>query len=161
MLETKIITALVSVISFLIANKIHYGYNRGLRLMSNTVFDVTGGIFAMAFVGLMFYNGFTLYTIPRVLLFLSICAYIRNKKKKRFCTPSWKLFHATAIVYSTLGLAGFILDTIGCRSIAELSLNTIVMAGVAWMAGSLFLISIVNVFFSEYPGRYRRSHYYY
>lgn len=161
MLEAKIITALVSIISFFIANKLHYGYNRGLRLMSNTVFDVIGWIFGIAFVAVMFYSGPTLYTAPRSLLFISSCVYIRNKKKKKFCTPSWKLFHVTAIAYSTLGLAGFILDTIGATSIAELSMKTITISGIALLIGSLFLIFIVHVFFSEYPGRYRRSHYYY
>ena len=161
MLEAKIITATISVVSFFIANRIHYGYNKGLWLMSNLAVDVIGGISGIAFIGFMFYGNITLYTVPRVLLFLSICVYIRNKKKKKFCTPSWKLFHATAIAYSTLGLAGFVLDTIGVTSIAELSVDTIATSGVACAIGSLSLIIVVNVIFSVYPSRYRRSHYYY
>lgn len=163
MLEAKSITAIVSVTAFFIANRLHYGYNGGIQTLSNTMLDVIGVISGIAFEVLMLCNEITLQTVPRSLLFISICVYIRYKKKKRFCTPAWKIFHVTAIAYCILGVAGTILDTIGIgiMSLAQLDVQELVTLVAVYLIIVAILLPCTHIFFMVYPSRFKRQSYYY
>lgn len=161
MLEAKIIMAIISASAFFIANKIHYGFNGGLRTLSNTIFDGIGIASGIAFLGLMLCNQITLHTVPRSLLFISICIYIRYKKKKKFCTPAWKIFHITAITYCVLGVAGTILDVIGITLLSQLDKQQVASLVALYIILVGILLPSTHIFFTVYPGRFKKSSYYY
>lgn len=160
MLIATMITAITSVLFFFVANRIHYSYNKDLRTMSNTLFDIGGIILGIAFIALMFYNGVTFYTIPNILLFISVCTYIRYKKRKKFCTPAWKCMHITALSYSTLGVFGMAINIIEIDKSA-FKVDDILRVIIIGIILVFILTPLTHTFFSVYPGRYKKAKYYY
>lgn len=161
MLEIKISTAIIAIIAFLIANKLGLRRNKRLKKFFSTMFDLVGLISGIAFVAIMLYSKITLYTIPRTLLFISICMYIRYKKRKKFCTPAWKIMHMTALSYCTLGLAGAVFAGVEMTALPSYKVEDITMIIVMYVVLMIILIPITHVFFTAYPSRYKKANYYY
>lgn len=160
MFTTKTIICIVALIAFFVANKIHFGYNRGLNTGLNTVFDIAGIVAGVRFIWLMSQN-ITLYTIPGVLLFISVCLYIRYKKKKKFCTPCWRVMKVTAFSYSTLGVAGLAMDVLELGNYQQYNFFELLLIGIVVAGVSIALVIISNIFFSYFPTRLSKAKYYY
>ncbi|MCI8620733.1 MAG: hypothetical protein HFJ50_02725 [Clostridia bacterium] len=161
MLAVMYAICLASIVSFFIANKLHYSYANGIRTLSASLFDAVGVILGIGFSMLMFYNETNFYTVPRIMAFVSVCVYVRCKKRKRFCTPFWKMMRNTAFVYSTLGMVGKTLEIVQLMSDSGYGTVIKIITIVCCIVVSGLLVSLTGAFFECLLNRRRRLSYYY
>lgn len=160
MFTNKTVICIIALVAFFVANKIHLVYNRGLNTVGNTVFDIIGIGAGACFVWQMFQE-WSLFTIPRVLLFISMSLYIRWKKRKKFCTPCWRVMKVTAFAYSTLGVAGLAINLLELQNWEKYNILQLILIGMGIVVISAGLVFISNIFFEYCPTRLKKAKYYY
>lgn len=109
----------------------------------------------------MFWQYSDFYTVPRILLLVTICSYVKNKKRKRFCTPFWRKLHVTLLSYIILGGTGFAMYIVKMSTRGSYRNEHIAVIFAMVIPIMLILIIITEIIFGHLLTRRRVSSYYY
>lgn len=141
MLVAKIIICILTFIAFFVARMGYKGkYKR--TLVSNIVGGIAGilGItFCVLFCVLLISTNWNLFTIPKMLLFVSVCLYIVFKEKWVDCDPFWIGIVITIISFVVTGI--MYLNNIEKCQVPDVSITnrTVICAkDTSSFAGSMF-----------------------
>lgn len=102
MLVAKIIICILTFITFFVARMI-YENNYGATRNSNIVAGIAG-VLGITFCVLLIITNWNLFTIPKILLFISVCLYILFKEASYACIPFWISIVVTAIAFIATGI---------------------------------------------------------
>lgn len=106
MLVAKIIICILTFIAFFVARMI-YENNYEFTRLSNIVAGIAG-VLGITFCVLLITTNWKLFTIPKILLFISVCLYILFKKEEwEFCGPFWIGIVITVIAFIVTGVMYF------------------------------------------------------
>lgn len=170
-----IIMAFGAIICSFISNRLGFGNSGKSRIFSARTFNALSIICIMGVTGLMFWKYMNFYTIPRsilwsnidfcavphLLLLITICSYIKNKKRKRLCIPFWKKLHVTLLAYIIFGGAGFAMEIIWRATNGNYTNEHITLLFIMVIPIMIILIIITNIMFGCLLTRRRVSSYYY
>lgn len=160
MLAYKASLCIVSIVFLFVANRVHFGYNYGLRSLLDRFFEWLGIVTGIAFCMMLLYENRTLYVIPQIAFFISTCMLIRHKTKKKFCVPFWKTVKIAMLSLVICGGAGYTIDVITVLKGKENDV-AIAMVIVTAMLVITLLVAMTNCIFGHILNRRRVSSYYY
>lgn len=102
MLVVKIIICILTFIAFFVARMIYKDNYESTRA-SNIVASIAC-ILGITSCILLITTNWNLFTIPKILLFISVCLYILSKEKWVFCVPFWIGIVITVISFIVTGI---------------------------------------------------------
>ncbi len=102
MLVAKIIIYFLTFIAFFVARMIYEDDYKSTR-SSNIVAGIAG-VLGITFCVLLITTNWNLFTIPKILLFISLCLYILFKKDFDDCVPFWIGIVVTVIAFIVTGI---------------------------------------------------------
>lgn len=102
MLVAKIIICILTFIAFFIARMIYEDNYESTRI-SNIVAGIAG-VLSITFCVLLITTNWNLFTIPKILLFISVCLYILLKKELEDCVPFRISIVITVIAFIVTGI---------------------------------------------------------
>lgn len=102
MLVAKIIICILTFIALFVARMI-YENNYGSTWINNIVASIAG-VLGITFCVLLITTNWNLFTIPKILLFISVCLYILFKEELEDCVPFWIGIVITVIAFIVTGI---------------------------------------------------------
>lgn len=158
--------AILASIIFMVFGAITCSYISNRYSYENTanfarVFSVLSIICISVTAGVMFWKYLDFFTIPRLLLLISVCSYIKHKKRNKFCTPFWKKFYVTCIAYIVLGGTGFAMYIVDKSTNGNYTNDHIAVLFTMMIPIMIALIIITNIIFGRLLIRRRVASYYY
>lgn len=160
MLAGKITLCIVSILFLFIANRLHFGYNCGFRTLADRIFNTMGIITGIAFCAMLVYENHTLFVIPQIAFFVSVCMLVRHKTRKKFCVPFWKTAKIAILTFVICGGAGCTIEMITLLHGTESEGAIGMIIGMAMLI-IISLVVITNCIFGRILNRRRVSSYYY
>lgn len=156
-----IIMALGAVISSIVANTLNTDNISESRISSAKKFNILSNVFIMVVTAAILWKYMDFFTIPRILLLITVCSYAKNKKRKRFCTPFWKNLRVTLMAYSILGGIGIAKEIIEWSTDGNYTNIHVTIIFLLVIPAVIALIIVINVFFEHLLTRRRVLSYYY
>ena len=160
-LASIIIMVLGAIICSFISNRLSIETPKKPRIFSAKNLNALSIICIMGVAGIMFWKHMNFYTVPRILLLMTVCSYIRNKKSKRLCLPFWKKLRITLKAYAILGGAGLAMEVINRATNGKYTYQHVAIIFGIVIPIVILLIIIINIIFSRFLTRRRVSSYYY
>lgn len=153
-----IIMVFGAVICSFISNRL--GSENGSRL-SVATFGGLANICILGVMGIMFWKYMDFFTVPRILLLITVCTYIKYRKKKRFCTPFWEKLRLTLMAYAILGSIGLAMKIVKRATNGNYTSEHITAMFKMVIPIILLFIIAINIVFGKILTRRRRSSYFY
>lgn len=97
-----VIICILTFVAFFVSRITDEGYN-GRNLVC-TIFFICGVVLGFAFCVLLIVKNWNLFTIPKILLFISFSSYILWKEWCELCVPFWFGIFVTVIAYCIAGV---------------------------------------------------------
>lgn len=101
MLIAKIIICILTFITFFVARMI---YEYDSTRLSPIVAGIAGIVLGITFCVFLITTNWNLFTIPKILLFISVCLYILFKEEKEPCFHFWLGIVITIITFIVTGI---------------------------------------------------------
>ena len=98
MLATKIIICISTLVILLISRRIYKANYETMRMRDILVIIAT--LLGSIFCALLIITSRNVFTLPKILLFISVCLYILFKEKFNVCVPFWKGIAVTVVIFS-------------------------------------------------------------
>ena len=156
-----IIIAFGAIICSFISSRLSIDNSSKSRVFSAKIFNALSNTCVMGVTALMFWKCVNFYTLPRILMLITICTYIKYKKKKHFCTPFWKNLRVTLLSYDILGGVGvamYIINKSTNNNYNNLHITIIFLIVIPII---ILLAIIIHLIFARLLTRRRASSYYY
>ena len=99
----KILVCLIAILGCMWQNTLQGERINGEKTVPEMMLDICTYLSIFAFSILICCSGINLLTLPKICLFLTGCTYCRNKKRKKMCTPFWKMLRIA--IFTSMGMA--------------------------------------------------------